>query len=200
MAESGMTDRVVFGRDIAGFGRVELRPVDPDRDADLIHGWVSQERARFWGMRDAGRDRVAEIYRYVDSLPTHHAWLAHRDGEPAALFQTYEPDADPVGEVYDVQPGDHGVHLLIGPPSRPEPGFTGHLLRVLVAFVFADPAHRRIVAEPDARNDRALARLRRTGFVDGPLVDLPDKRARLMFLDRPVRRTAAQPAQRSESA
>ncbi|MGN9776995.1 GNAT family N-acetyltransferase [Micromonospora sp. H33] len=195
-----MTDRVVFGRDIAGFGRVELRPVDPDRDADLIHGWVSQERARFWGMRDAGRDRVAEIYRYVDSLPTHHAWLAHRDGEPAALFQTYEPDADPVGEVYDVQPGDHGVHLLIGPPSRPEPGFTGHLLRVLVAFVFADPAHRRIVAEPDARNDRALARLRRTGFVDGPLVDLPDKRARLMFLDRPVRRTAAQPAQRSESA
>ncbi|QGN48393.1 GNAT family N-acetyltransferase [Micromonospora sp. WMMC415] len=187
----------VFGRDVAGFGRVELRPVEPDRDADLIHGWVSQERARFWGMRDAGRDRVAEIYRYVDSLPTHHAWLAHRDGRPAALFQTYEPAADPVGEVYDVRPGDHGVHLLIGPPAHPEPGFTGHLLGVLVAFVFADPAHRRIVAEPDARNDRAVARLRRSGFVAGPLVDLPDKRARLMFLDRG---TAAQPAQRSESA
>ncbi|MDM4719228.1 GNAT family N-acetyltransferase [Micromonospora sp. WMMA1363] len=180
----------VFGRDVAGFGRIELRAVDPGRDADLIHGWVSQERARFWGMRDAGRDRVAEIYRHVDSLPTHHAWLAYRNGMPAALFQTYEPAADPVGEVYDVQPGDHGVHLMIGPPVRPERGFTGQLLGVLVSFVFADPEHRRIIAEPDARNDRAVTRLRRTGFVDGPLVDLPDKQARLMFLDRPSRASA----------
>ncbi len=187
VGERGPADRhVVFAREVPGFGRVTLAAVDPDRDADLIHAWVRQERARFWGMRDAGRDRVAEIYRYVDSLPTHHAWLALRDGAPAALFQTYEPAADPVGEVYEVRPGDHGVHLLIGPPTRPVPGFTGHLLGALVAFVFADPEHRRIVAEPDARNDKALARLRRTGFVDGPLVDLPDKRARLMFLDRPA--------------
>ncbi len=109
------------------------------------------------------------------------------DGAPAALFQTYQPHADPVGEVYPVQPGDHGIHFLIGPPprpARPEPGFTGHLFGFLVDFVFADPTHQRIVAEPDARNDRAQARLRRTGFVDGPLVDLPDKQARLMFLDR----------------
>lgn len=55
---------------------------------------------------------------------------------------------------------------------------------LLVDFVFADPTHQRIVAGPDARNERAQARLRRTGFVDGLLVDLPDKQARLMFLDR----------------
>ncbi|MER7456843.1 GNAT family N-acetyltransferase [Micromonospora sp. NPDC126480] len=185
--ERGPEDRrTVFARDLPGFGRIELRPLDPDRDVDLVHGWVSQERARFWGMREAGRERVAEIYRYLDSLPTHHAWLALRDGAPAALFQTYEPAADPVGEVYEVRPGDHGVHLLIGPPARPVPGYTGRLLGALVAFVFAEPARRRIVAEPDARNEKALARLRRTGFVDGPLVDLPGKRARLMFLDRPT--------------
>lgn len=179
-----MGDRVVFGRVVKGFGEVQLRPVDPEGDLDLIHGWVSQERARFWGMRDAGRDRVAEIYRHLDSLPTHQAWLALRDGVPAALFETYQPDTDPVGKVYPVQPGDHGIHFLIGPPARPEPGFTGHLFGLLVDFVFADPTHQRIIAEPDARNERAQARLRRTGFVDGPLVDLPGKQARLMFLDR----------------
>ncbi|MGN9768754.1 GNAT family N-acetyltransferase [Micromonospora sp. SD12] len=173
-----------YRQDVDGFGRVTIRPLDPDTDIDLVHSWVSQERARFWGMRDAGRERVEEIYRYLDSLPTHHAWLTHRDGTPVALFQTYEPAADPVGECYPVQPGDHGAHLLIGPPDAVERGFTGTLLRVFLDFVFADPRHRRVVMEPDARNEKAVDRLLRTGFVAGPLIDLNGKRARLLFLDR----------------
>lgn len=172
-------------RHVEGFGEVCIRPVDPAADADLVHDWVTRERSRFWGMRDASRDRVREIYEYVDSLPTHHAWLVQRDGRPVALFQTYEPDADPVGECYDVRPGDFGIHLLIGPPDGGvEPGFTGTVLGEFLEFVLADPSRRRIVVEPDARNDKAIARLARTGFVCGPQVDLPDKRAQLMFLDR----------------
>ncbi|MGC5030825.1 GNAT family N-acetyltransferase [Micromonospora sp. DT229] len=177
-----MTDH--YQRQVPGFGTVTFRPVDPDADAEVIHGWTSQERARFWGMGDADRARVAEIYRYVDSLPTHHAWLTLRDGQPVALFQTYQPEHDPVGECYPVRPGDHGGHLLIGTPVRPEPGFTGTLLAEFIAFVFTDPTRLRLVMEPDARNDKAIARLKRAGFVEGPLIDLPDKRARLMFLDR----------------
>jgi hypothetical protein len=71
------------------------------------------------------------------------------------------------------------------PPTGPEPGFTGALLSAFLAWVLAaDPARRRIVAEPDARNDKAMARFLRAGFVLGPLIDLPQKRARLVFLDR----------------
>ncbi|MDX6311223.1 MAG: hypothetical protein QOF44_687 [Streptomyces sp.] len=84
-------------------------------------------------------------------------------------------------------PGDFGIHILIGPPppTGPEPGFTGALLSAFLAWVLAaDPARRRIVAEPDARNDKAMARFLRAGFVLGPLIDLPQKRARLVFLDR----------------
>ena len=183
-----MPDPHHYQRQVPGFGLVTFRPVEPKIDADVIHGWVSQERARFWGMRDADRDRVAEIYRYVDSLPTHHAYLTLRDGDPVALFQTYEPEHDPVGKCYPVRPGDHGGHLLIGTPVRTEPGFTGTLLAEFIAFVFTDPRRLRIVMEPDARNDKAIARLRRAGFVEGPLIDLPDKRARLMFLDRSARK------------
>lgn len=65
-----------------------------------------------------------------------------------------------------------------------EPGFTGVLLDAFLAFVLADPARLRIVAEPDARNARAVDRLVRAGFVPGPQIDLPDKRAQLLFLDR----------------
>ncbi|GAA4855268.1 GNAT family N-acetyltransferase [Kitasatospora terrestris] len=179
---SAMTD---FRRTVPGFGEVRLRPLDPVGDAELVHGWVTQERARFWGMLDHDRAAVQETYAYVDSLTTHHAYLALRDGEPVALFQTYRPEHDPVGGCYPVLDGDHGVHLLIGPADgEARPGFTEALIAVLIAFVLDDPAHRRIVAEPDARNEKALSRLVRSGFELGPEIDKPEKRARLAFLTR----------------
>lgn len=175
----------VYEQVIDGFGTIRLVPVDPAADIDLIYEWVTQERAKFWGMLDADRDRVLEIYTYLDGLSTHHAYLVHRDDRPIALFQTYEPAHDPVGERYDVQSGDFGVHLLIGPMDGPaEPGFTGHLVTALLTFALADPGHKRIVAEPDVRNDKAIARLLRIGFELGPEIDLPDKRARLLFLSK----------------
>ncbi|MFF1836166.1 GNAT family N-acetyltransferase [Streptomyces sp. NPDC058231] len=173
-----------YEREVAGFGTVRIVPVDPAGDLDLIHSWVTEERARFWGMGGHSREQVLEIYEFLDSLTTHHAYLVHRDGVPVALFQRYEPDADPLGECYDVQPGDHGVHLLIGPADSAEPGFTGALLSAFIDFVFRDPTRLRVVVEPDARNTKAIDRMVRAGFELGPEVEKPEKRARLAFLSR----------------
>ncbi|RKN06330.1 GNAT family N-acetyltransferase [Streptomyces radicis] len=176
----------VHRRTVEGFGTVTVVPVDPVADLDLIHGWVSDERATFWGMRDAGREGVLEIYEFLDSLDTHHAYLVHRDGVPVALFQTYDPAADEVGTHYDVQEGDLGVHLLIAPPQGPlRRGLTTGLMPTLVAFVLSDPAVRRVVAEPDTRNTKAVERALRTGLELGPVIELPHKRAQLAFLTRP---------------
>ncbi|MFI2468901.1 GNAT family N-acetyltransferase [Streptomyces globisporus] len=176
----------VHEQKVEGFGTVRLVPVDPAADAELLHGWVTEKRARFWGMADHTREQVREIYEFVDSLPTHHAYLALRDGVPAALFQTYEPDADPVGECYDVQPGDFGVHLLIAPAEGEGAvrGYTEALLTAFIAYVFSDPAHVRVVVEPDARNEKAIARMVRMGFELGPEIKKPEKTARLAFLTR----------------
>ncbi|MFH0245663.1 GNAT family N-acetyltransferase [Streptomyces sp. HK10] len=176
----------VYEARVEGFGTVRVVPVDPARDIGLLYGWVSRERARFWGMRDHTREQVLEIYGYLDSLSTHHAYLLHLDDRPVALFQTYEPGADPVGEYYEVRPGDFGLHLMVGPADGgARPGFTGTLLTVFLAYLLAeDPGRRRIVAEPDARNEKAVSRLLRTGFVLGPEIEMPNKRARLVFLDR----------------
>jgi penicillin amidase len=184
--EYRMIDRpAVFERTVEDFGHVAIVPVRPAEDLDLIYGWVTEERARFWGMTAHSREKVLEIYEFLDSLETHHAFLVLREGEAIALFQTYEPDADPVGECYDVEPGDIGAHLLLGPArGTSQAGFTGVLMGVFAAYLFADPKHLRIVAEPDARNERAAVRLRRSGFTLGPEIRLPDKTARLAFLRR----------------
>ncbi len=170
---------------VDGFGTVRLVPVNPVDDLELIYGWVTQERAHFWGMREHSRKHVQEIYDYLDSLDTHHAYLVHRDDQPVALFQTYEPEADPVSEYYPVHPGDVGIHLLVAPVvDAPERGFTGTLLSVLLGFMWTADHQQRIVVEPDTCNDKSITRFLRAGFTLGPEINLPEKRAQLLFLNR----------------
>ncbi|MFJ8666041.1 GNAT family N-acetyltransferase [Streptomyces sp. NPDC093600] len=186
------TTEPVHVQTVEGFGTVTIDRVDPDRDAALLHGWVNEDRARFWGMGGTTVEQVRDVYAHLDSLTTHHGYLARRNGEPVALFQTYDPEADRVGECYDVLPGDIGVHLLVAPTAAPEPGFSGGLLTALIDFALTGRA--RVVAEPDAANEKAIARLVRAGFelgpevvlpeVDLPEVFIPEKKARLAFLSR----------------
>lgn len=195
-AAPASTRTPVHTQHVEDFGTVTITPVDPAADSALLHSWVTEERARFWGMAEASRELVQEIYEDVDRRTTHHAFMVHRDGEPVALFQTYECAEDRVSECYDVRPGDVGVHLLIGPGKGDvQHGFTGALMKVFITYVFSDPATRRVVGEPDARNAKAIALLERSGFELGPEVELPEidlpevylpaKPARLAFLSAP---------------
>ncbi|MDN0199470.1 GNAT family N-acetyltransferase [Streptomyces sp. S.PNR 29] len=183
---------------VAGFGTVRVLPLDAEADAGVIHRWVSEERAAFWGMNGLTRDQVAEIYAHMDTLDTHHAYLIVKDGEPAALLQTYEPEADRVGECYAVEPGDIGVHLLLAPagPDGARTGWTSRLLGTVSSYVLLGLDRQRVVVDPDVRNEKAIARFLRQGFTAGPAVvlpeiDLPDvylpeKNAQLAFLTREV--------------
>ncbi|MFE2144029.1 GNAT family N-acetyltransferase [Streptomyces sp. NPDC059456] len=189
---SASARRPVHSQRVEGLGTITLTPVDPAADAALIHSWVTEERARFWGMGEASRELVREIYEDVDRRTTHHAFLARRDGEPVALFQTYDCAEDRISECYEVQPGDTGVHLLIGPARGvAERGFSSGLIGAFLSYVLSAASTRRVVAEPDARNEKAIARLVRCGFELGPEIELPEidlpevhlpaKKARLAF-------------------
>ena len=167
-------------RTVDGLGRITVCVLDPDADLDTIHAWVTAPGTGFWGLAELSREELRDTYAFVDSLPTHHAYLLRCDDEPVALLQVYDPADDPLGECYDVQPGDVGLHLLVG--ARVRPGSSTLLFTTMVAFLRDLPGARRLVAEPDVRNDRALARLTRTGFVAGPVIELPHKRAQLAFL------------------
>ncbi|MEW5535850.1 GNAT family N-acetyltransferase, partial [Streptomyces virginiae] len=148
----------VLTETVEGFGTVRFTPVDPATDSAVLHSWVVEERAQFWGMNGASRELVQEIYEDVDRRDTHHAYMVRLDDEPVALFQTYEPAEDRISECYPVREGDIGVHLMLAPVTgRPRPGFSRTLIGSLIRFTFRDPAVRRAVAEPDAANDKAVA-------------------------------------------
>ncbi|MGV9449637.1 GNAT family N-acetyltransferase [Streptomyces sp. NPDC003635] len=188
----------VYEQPVDGFGTVRVRRLGPRADAEVVHAWVSEERASFWGMNGLSREQVAEIYAHLDTLDTHHAYLIERDGDPVALLQTYEPEADRVSECYEVEPGDIGVHLLLAPagPEGGRPGWTSALVAVISSYVLIGLDRQRVVVDPDVANEKAVARFLRQGFEPGPVVTLPEidipdvylpeKKAQLAFLRREV--------------
>lgn len=192
------TREPVHEQTVDGFGTVRVLPLDAHADAEVVHAWVSEERAAFWGMNGLTRDQVAEIYAHLDTLDTHHAYLVVKDGEPAALLQTYEPEADRVSECYEVRDGDIGVHLLLAPagPGGGRSGWSAALLVAITSYVLLGLDRERIVVDPDVRNEKAIARFLKQGFTAGPAVvlpeiDIPDvylpeKHAQLAFLEREV--------------
>lgn len=164
--------------------RFEFRAVVPTADAPLLHNWMRRDYARFWGMGTATVDEVRSEYAGIDANPHHEAWLGlHGDG-PAFLVESYAPEHSPLAGLYSVQPGDRGMHLLMGPPENPRHGFTFAAFRAVMEFLFSAPQTQRIVVEPDVRNGKIQILNERMGFQPHSRIELPDKTALLSFCTR----------------
>jgi penicillin amidase len=167
---------------------VTVHALDPDADLDLIHGWVTQPRAAFWGMGGLTRDEVRDAYAFVETLPTHHAYLVRWDGTPVVLLQAYDAQDDPVAVAYDARPGDVGFHFFLGARIEGVADVWELLGPALVSFLLSEPGAQRLIAEPDARNRAAVARVLAIGFERGERVRFDSaygpKDAQLVFLTR----------------
>lgn len=162
-----------------------FRCVDAVADAPLLHSWVTQPYASFWGMLSATIDGVAAEYTTIQSSGHHHALLGLDGGVPAFLMEEYRPSASPLAAAYAVQDGDIGMHLLVAPPSEgPRPGYTAAVMDAVLDRLFLKPGVERVVVEPDARNTKIHVLNERLGFQPAGIVTLPDKESLLSFCTR----------------
>ncbi len=83
------------------------------------------------------------------------------------------------------------MHFLVAPTDRPVHGFTLAVIRTVMDLLLTDPATRRVVVEPDVRNDPVHALNAQVGFRVVREVELPDKRALLSVCTRPDYEEAA---------
>ncbi|WP_078862052.1 GNAT family N-acetyltransferase [Streptomyces sp. NRRL F-5123] len=164
--------------------RFVFRPVDPGADAALLHRWVVHPKASFWLMGDATREDVERAYAEIAAAPYEDAFLGLHGGEPVCVMERYDPARVELAGLYPAEPGDVGMHFLVAPADAPVHGFTRAVIRAVLAELFADPATRRVVVEPDVRNT-AVHRLNATvGFEIVGTVVKPEKDALLSICTR----------------
>ncbi|MET8575638.1 GNAT family N-acetyltransferase [Streptomyces sp. NPDC005012] len=163
---------------------MSLHPLDPAREAALLHAWVTDPKAAYWMMGGLSTAEVVEAYDAIVRHPHHDAFLGALDGEACFLVERYDPARVELAGLYEARPGDVGMHFLCAPAATPRHGFTRSVITTVMAFLFEDPSARRVVVEPDIRNTAVHALNAFVGFVpEGPLVK-PEKTALLSFCTR----------------
>lgn len=143
---------------------ISLRPAILERDLGRLHAWLGSEHVKPYWQLDlplaAFWDRLATKLA-DDHLTPYVGCLDH---VPMSYWECYRAAEDDVANHYDAEPADRGVHLLIGPEEYLGRGYARPLLRAVVAMQFRRFETDRVIAEPDARNDRAIAVFEGCGF------------------------------------
>jgi RimJ/RimL family protein N-acetyltransferase len=165
-------------------GRFSFRPLDARADAPLVHAWVTHPKASFWLMGDASVAEVERVYAEIAREPYQEAFIGRYDRRPAFLMERYDPAHVELAGLYDAEPGDVGMHFLVAPADTPVHGFTRAVLGAVLRELFADPAVRRVVVEPDVRNTAVQALNAAAGFEVVGRISTPHKDAWLSVCTR----------------
>jgi lysine N-acyltransferase len=108
-----------------------------------------------------------------------------QDGEPVAYLELYRVCRDRLRPCYPAAEHDLGVHIAIGERRHTGRGLGRSLLRAVAeGLLAADPACRRVVAEPDVRNTPSLRAFAAAGFRYCGELSLPEKTAALFIRPR----------------
>ena len=119
-----MTTSSLFSR-ATRVGPVTFEPVDVDRDAALLHDWVTHPRSVFWGMQSATVDdgpRGVRRDRCRPAPPRLARPGRRRTGVPRRDLRPRTQRAR--RRIYAVADGDIGMHVLVAPTDRPRRGLT----------------------------------------------------------------------------
>lgn len=165
---------------------VDLRPAGAE-DAAQIAWWMAQPHIQRWWRQDWSVERWAQELSRQSAGEHSTPCVAAVDAEDFGYVELYRVRHDRLAEYYPSDVHDWGVHVAIGDVTRIGRGLGRELLRALAdALLRADPACRRVVAEPDIDNTPSVRAFAAAGFVNQGELQLPEKRALLMVRTRTV--------------
>lgn len=163
---------------------IKFRQVDIKQDLDRLHQWMHEPHViPFWNL-NISYEKYREHLQSLLADPHQILHIGLLDGTPMSYWETYWVRGDILGKVYDFHPEDQGVHLLIGSTSFLGKGYALPLLKAMTRRLFQHKPTQKVVAEPDLRNKKMIHIFEKCGFEFQHAIDLPDKRAALMFCMR----------------
>ena len=167
------------------FGNLNFRKMDVETDSHFLHDWVTRDYAFFWGMQQATLTDVQSEYHTLVHREAYDVFIIEHQDAPVCVLERYHPEKDEIGNHYDVQASDCGIHVIVAPPGgKTISNFTWYIFSAITSFIFNNQRVTRILVEPDIRNKKMFAICERVGFQLDKVVELPHKTAQLAFCSR----------------
>ncbi|MGG3890728.1 GNAT family N-acetyltransferase [Metabacillus fastidiosus] len=163
---------------------IAFRELTINEDIERLHRWHHQEHVKpFWNLNISFEHYQRHLKKMLkDSHQT--LYIGHLDDVPMSYWETYWVNEDIVGKHYEYEEADQGIHLLIGAEEYLGKGYALPMLKAIVSFQFQQKQTKKVIAEPDIRNDKMIHIFKKCGFKPVKTIDLPDKQGLLMFCER----------------
>lgn len=172
----------VFCQQFTDIAMLSLRPFNLAQDLALLHQWVTQPHAQFWGMQGFSLKQLQQEYQSL--LARSDIYIGYANNTACFLVELYEPQLDEIGNHYPVKRGDIGMHILIAQSNNKVHGFTWSVFQLVMNFIFANDKNQRVIVEPDIRNNKIHSLNTKAGFRYQSAVRLTHKTAHLAFCTR----------------
>ncbi|SNY74927.1 GNAT family N-acetyltransferase [Paractinoplanes atraurantiacus] len=153
-------------------------------DPGLVSRWMNEPHVDLFWEQAWSPERWAGAI--AEQLKGHFSrpYIIEYEGEPLAYVEIYRTPRDVVGQVYDADPYDLGIHLAIGDRTRTGRGLGREMVRAITKGLNEkDPRTRRVLADPDERHAMARRMFAGAGFQLMGVRDLGHKRAALHICD-----------------
>ena len=160
-------------------GQISFKPFLPDHDSGLLHSWLTQPYAKFWGMENASIDEVKAFYSTLINSGHETAYLGYINDTAQFLIEIYDVSQHEIASHIDVTAGDIGFHILLAPNRHPIRGFSHAVMQHCMQFIFDEYHATRILVEPDCHNHKVHALNLSVGFRHLKTVRLKQKQALL---------------------
>jgi len=162
---------------------ISLRPIDLDRDLEMLHEWFHREHAiKIWQM-NWPISKLETYYRTLLPGDLLYAYIGEANGEPSFYFEVYWAIRDLVGEYYEVLPTDYGTHQYIA-SIDPKKKYVSPSTQCMVDYVFAQPQVGKMVGEGSVDSLASLMNKLHVGFKIEKVIEMPHKKANLNFCYR----------------
>ncbi|MBT2759086.1 acetyltransferase [Mesobacillus foraminis] len=165
---------------------ISFRQVSFEKDLGMLHSWMHQKHViPFWKLNISVKDYKVHLMNFLND--DHQTLLVGElDGIPMSYWESYWVKDDLIGNYYEFNEYDQGIHLLIGHEGFLGKGYIYPLLMTILHKKFQVAETRKIVAEPDIRNEKMIHVFKKCGFQPVKEVVLPDKTGLLMMCYRNV--------------
>ena len=158
----------------------------------VLHSWCNKPySAKFWNMAGSYEELEDHFLQRQNFTNVSHTIYFIND-QPLAFTEAYPIIGSELQEhIPDASDKDYGIHFLMAPPSSilekydisslPLTFFT---FKQALRNLYQEVPLENIYAEPDLQNNHAISLAKLTGFKKLKNIQLPDKVAALMQMDR----------------